>query len=635
MKPSTWLLAASLVSWGWFVSWPVAGIALAAAFLAAPLFRRGELTPRMFARAADVCMVASVLTLAYVVTTSSFPGALHEWLRLAPLWLFPLPFAQRLDGGKVPIAALLLSKRVRPDGVDARRLDTTVAYAMACLLAASAVAAPNAWLYPAAGVFLLLLLWRLPRSGRNMVPRALMLLFAVGLGYAIHGGLYRLQGDVEEWSTEWISSWLQGEPDPFRSQTHIGDLGRMKQGNRIVLRARPQGDSSALLLRQAVYDTYIGGQWHAREGAFTPLPGQADGFELAAGKGGVTNRQRVVLALSLPRGHGLLPLPAGTETLRGLSAEQAGIHPLGAVRVEVGARWQSFAADFDAANDRSAMPNRRDLQVPDGVRSTLAGVVAGLHLAELPPARRVAELERYFAQNFRYSLYLGRDQGRSLSDFLLRDRRGHCEYFATATVLLLRQAGVPARYAVGYSAQEYSPSEHGFVVRARHAHAWAMAFVDGRWREIDTTPAQWADFERDAAAEWYRPLLDSLTWGYWAIRESHAPAGILAGVALLAFLAWLWRRMGKALRWNKPHRAAPDPVMLAWRRVESSLPEHPRQPNETPQAWLSRINVPESPVLRQLLAEYYRLRFDPAAQADSRRDFLARCEAFVRSSRRP
>jgi transglutaminase-like putative cysteine protease len=43
-----------------------------------------------------------------------------------------------------------------------------------------------------------------------------------------------------------------------------------------------------------------------------------------------------------------------------------------------------------------------------------------------------------------------------LARFLLRTRSGHCEYFATATVLLLRQLGIPARYAVGYAVHEAS-----------------------------------------------------------------------------------------------------------------------------------------------------------------------------------
>src|SRR5207247_2054170 len=80
----------------------------------------------------------------------------------------------------------------------------------------------------------------------------------------------------------------------------------------------------------------------------------------------------------------------------------------------------------------------------------------------------------------------------ALGEFLQTTRAGHCEYFASATVLLLRAAGVPARYAVGFSVQEWSRLERRWIVRARHAHSWALAYVDGAWREGDTTPPLWA-----------------------------------------------------------------------------------------------------------------------------------------------
>ena len=61
-----------------------------------------------------------------------------------------------------------------------------------------------------------------------------------------------------------------------------------------------------------------------------------------------------------------------------------------------------------------------------------------------------------------------------LSRFLLKTRAGHCEYFATATVLLLRELGIPARYAVGYAVHETSRQR---LRRAlRDAHAWCLVW---------------------------------------------------------------------------------------------------------------------------------------------------------------
>lgn len=70
---------------------------------------------------------------------------------------------------------------------------------------------------------------------------------------------------------------------------------------------------------------------------------------------------------------------------------------------------------------------------------------------------------------------LGQDQKTTpLSTFLLKNRSGHCEYFATATTLLLREVGIPARYAIGFSVSEFSPLENQFIVRGRDSHAWTL-----------------------------------------------------------------------------------------------------------------------------------------------------------------
>src|SRR5207253_2703424 len=105
--------------------------------------------------------------------------------------------------------------------------------------------------------------------------------------------------------------------------------------------------------------------------------------------------------------------------------------------------------------------------------------------------------------------------------------KGHCEYFATATVLLLRQAGVPARYVVGYSAQEFSTLEGAFIVRNRHAHAWAQALVAGRWVVVDTTPSNWAEQEEQAARASFGAVMDVFSWAWESVQRLWAASNAL------------------------------------------------------------------------------------------------------------
>lgn len=91
------------------------------------------------------------------------------------------------------------------------------------------------------------------------------------------------------------------------------------------------------------------------------------------------------------------------------------------------------------------------------------------------------ELERQFQQSdrFRYSLK-GQPRDPNLDpieDFVTKHTAGHCEYFASALVLMLRSQGIPARMVVGYKTDEWNQLGGFFQVRQLHAHTWVEAFL--------------------------------------------------------------------------------------------------------------------------------------------------------------
>lgn len=78
-----------------------------------------------------------------------------------------------------------------------------------------------------------------------------------------------------------------------------------------------------------------------------------------------------------------------------------------------------------------------------------------------------------------------------VGDFLLEERRGHCEYFASALVVMCQYRGIPARLATGYLGGDYNAVGGYYVVRQRYAHAWAEVYVPGEdWVLYDPTPAE-------------------------------------------------------------------------------------------------------------------------------------------------
>ncbi len=104
-------------------------------------------------------------------------------------------------------------------------------------------------------------------------------------------------------------------------------------------------------------------------------------------------------------------------------------------------------------------------------------------------ARRI---ERHLQQDFAYTLDLTAE--RSISDerdpivaFLTDFKKGHCEYFASAMVLMCHSLGIPARYVSGYKVDEYNSLGGYFIARQSHAHAWVEVLTDTGWTTFDPT----------------------------------------------------------------------------------------------------------------------------------------------------
>lgn len=105
---------------------------------------------------------------------------------------------------------------------------------------------------------------------------------------------------------------------------------------------------------------------------------------------------------------------------------------------------------------------------------------------------RVRRLERHLQQEYEYTLdFVGRSTDDPIEEFLFRSQSGHCEYFASSMVLMLRSQGIPARLVTGYLGAESNFLQGYLTVRQENAHAWVEAYLEdeGRWETFDPTPA--------------------------------------------------------------------------------------------------------------------------------------------------
>jgi len=78
----------------------------------------------------------------------------------------------------------------------------------------------------------------------------------------------------------------------------------------------------------------------------------------------------------------------------------------------------------------------------------------------------------------------------TLEEFLFASRRGFCEHYAAAFVVLMRSASIPARVVTGYQGGEYNPVGNYWLIRQSDAHAWAEVWLpETGWERVDPTAA--------------------------------------------------------------------------------------------------------------------------------------------------
>jgi predicted nucleic acid-binding protein len=136
------------------------------------------------------------------------------------------------------------------------------------------------------------------------------------------------------------------------------------------------------------------------------------------------------------------------------------------------------------------------------------------------PLETAASIETFLETEYRYSLRTP-SQRRSdpVEDFLLDARAGHCEFFATAMIMLTRAHGIPSRLVTGFSQGERNEYGDFEVVRKSDAHAWVEVFDERRgWVAFDPTPSAPAS-ARSRTFDVFLKRIDSirLLWDMYVI----------------------------------------------------------------------------------------------------------------------
>ncbi|HEL4258970.1 DUF3488 domain-containing transglutaminase family protein [Stenotrophomonas maltophilia] len=289
----------------------------------------------------------------------------------------------------------------------------------------------------------------------------------------------------------------------------------------------------------------------------------------------------------------------------------------------------------------SAPPQHFDSALPPYLRRAALQLPAGFNPRTATLARQwrqeagsndeavVRRALQWITTDFSYTLdtpVAGRDP---IDEFLFGYKAGFCEHFSSAFVVLMRNAGIPARVVTGFAGGTRNRVGDYWVVRRMDAHAWAEVWLPQRgWVRVDPTaavaperildtlddrlladagnPLQQRWLQLGQMGDWLRRGWNDLVLSFDARRQQQLfkplglddikPGQLLSGFVMAALAAVLW--MAWLLARGERER---DPLLRAWHRLGRRYARLglAREPHEPALLWARRVHAcrPDPPLL--------------------------------------
>ena len=614
--PPRLLLGVAFLFWGGMHDQAVAGL-IAAVLIEGRYWvnLRWDFTTKAFARSWQLSVVILILSALALLQKDDLKAIdflnLLSWL---PFIMLPLILTQQyVRKGGVPMVtfSFIARRKAAIDRKAGRQVETNsihlgYPFLFLVMIAAGMGVGSLRWVetidfrYPV-GVVILLGWAIFTLDGRPIRQRAWIIAYLISIVMTL-GMLWGVLKVYDHFVKGYASSGGK-VTSTQQTQTSLGRIRELQLNHKIEWRYFHENGLTPKLLKLASYNEPLGDIWQARTRILELAEQIPDGrkftgdFEVLLSDGGDSflfvdgERERGYNLEGTLRGliedEGLIPHFGRTNRFEGVPSEVVAVNSMGSVKM-VGVNQGAMDAKIQAGSGMKEMrldPTDLDLTYPkaeeEGLEEFLKAI--GLSLPEVgrhptrvlarkvgretgPPDLSIekfrdikAKIERTFfdVDKFEYSLFLaGADRNAPITEFLKIDRKGHCEYFAGATAMLMRRMGVPCRYAVGYSLHERGFGEQEWILRGQHAHAWVEAYVGGtwvnerngdvdvwrcrggEWVDVDLTPPDWVNFQRShswyqVGYDWFQGFRTSLE--LW-VNQSGVFYWILTGVILLGLL---------------------------------------------------------------------------------------------------
>jgi transglutaminase-like putative cysteine protease len=296
------------------------------------------------------------------------------------------------------------------------------------------------------------------------------------------------------------------------------------------------------------------------------------------------------------------------------------------------------------------------LQVPRDIDPKTMGLARTIVGNITDPLEKARAIEAYLPQHHAYSQHILVNAKDPLGDFLFSDKAAHCEFFASAAVILMRCVGVPARYVIGYYAHEEEDGD--IVVRQRDAHAWAECWIKGTgWVTIDATPGSGRPNGEIQSIPTWKHTIERIQDWFIGVKQKFTAENLLRAAGLfisLALVAYLLQNryhfsFKRVRRVQVKEYAAPSPELLGmYRRFEAICRKHELNcpPNIPWQQFLAlelNRHSQGSPAERSasglraaadFMAEYNRARFGGRLSADTFDELNKKLDRLVQDIKR-
>jgi len=313
----------------------------------------------------------------------------------------------------------------------------------------------------------------------------------------------------------------------FSEHIDLQQVGKLREDPTVILRFRPPvtdqkpPEKLILRLRGTAFDEYQGGgQWSRSTNERVPL--QRFGNEVTLTRPSDPVRDTLLKIELEPLDPTVIFIPVRAVALRWTNGLELGAQrppplvrgPENTYRYEASPdrvlRYEVWIAPLSEVREEILSTHDRDRylqlpkQFPDRIKDLAVQWTAGA-LSDDEKARRIS---KHLETEYRYSLDTSSGgTPNPIDHFLFESHEGHCEFFSTAMVLMLRSVGVPARNVTGYVGGTLNRFSGFYAVRQGDAHSWVESYIDrgnnkGAWITFDPTPASGAQPLADRGGFW-------------------------------------------------------------------------------------------------------------------------------------